>query len=255
MRRASSLTSTRHPRVSVSSARSCANNDRATSRRVVDDRRAGTGQKLPARSAAPLRPGGPSRRGGPRTGNSAARFQTQAAQAARRLGAEVERAVARHGATVRRVHRDVVRTGAPHVGDLAVGRRRQERAPASPQHHFPHRGIRVEPQLGAAQEPHAQVEHLERQAVAAGVVVLLDVAAALEDGPQTVHGSVPAGRADGATADRQAARRVTSASQISKALSIEVDVWRLTGLDSSSFHSRNDVPVPPRHCSVRRRSV
>jgi hypothetical protein len=44
----------------------------------------------------------------------------------------------------------------------------------------------MQPNLGAAQEPEAQVEHLERQAVALRVLVLADVPPALQHTQQPV---------------------------------------------------------------------
>ena len=199
----------------------------------------------PARSATPAV--GPRRpqaaRFERRDGDGAARFQAQAAQAPGRFGAEVQRAMPGHGPAVGRVHGDVVRSGAPDVGHFPVGGRRQERAPAGPQHDLAHRRIGVQPQLGPAEQAHAQVEHLERQAVAAGVVVLLHVAAALQDGEQAVDRRGGLAELTPELADRQAARGPAQR------------LADLEGLVDGGRHGRLRLSLPPTTRSIPRNDV
>ena len=207
----------------------------------------------PARSATPAAGrGGPSRRGSiGRDRDGAARLEAQAAQAARRFGAEVERAVARHRPAVGRVHRDVVRSGAPHVRHFAVRGGGQERAPAGPQDHLAHRRIGVQPQLRPAEQAHAQVEHLQREPVAAGVVVLLNVAAPLEDGEQAVDGGGGLAELPPQLADRQAARRLAQRlADLERLVDRGRRRLRLSLVAPARSILRNGVPVPPGYCTA-----
>ena len=73
-----------------------------------------------------------------------------------------------------------------YVTSPAAGHR-DEGAQPGPQHVFTQHRIRVQPQFGSAEEAEAQVQHLQRQAVAQRVFVLAHEAAALEDGEQPMH--------------------------------------------------------------------
>ena len=73
-----------------------------------------------------------------------------------------------------------------YVTSLGTGHR-DEGAESGPQHVFTQHRVRVQPQLGSAEEAEAQVEHLQRQAVTQRLFVLAHEAAALEDGEQAVH--------------------------------------------------------------------
>ena len=117
------------------------------------------------------------------------RRETQATQAPRRLARrEVDRAVARHFFSVDRAHGDFVGTGAPHVGHFATRGDGNEAAIRRAQHVLTHDRVGVQAQLRLSQRAEAEVEHLERQSVALGLIVLADVSALLQHGEQPMNG-------------------------------------------------------------------
>ena len=92
-----------------------------------------------------------------------------------------------------------------------------------PQHELAQHRIRVQPQLGSSEQAEAQVQHLQRQAVARRVFVLPHEAAALEDAEQPMHGRRRLPQRAAPVPSRSArAATPASASQISSAFSSDV---------------------------------
>ena len=185
---------------------------------VVVDRRAGAEQALNV-----LRHRDAEAHGNPVGVHRVARLlEFQAAQTPLGRGIDVHRAVHRHLPSVRRVHADFVRPAAPQVRHLARTWHRDEGAESGPQHVFTQHRVRVQPQFGSAEEAEAQVQHLQRQAVAQRLFVLAHEAAALEDGEQAMHRRRGLAKHPRQVGDAEPRCEDASASQMSSAFSSDV---------------------------------
>jgi len=107
--------------------------------------------------------------------------QAQAAQSACGLPRrEVQRAMTGHLLAVHRMHRHFIRSRAPEVRHLSRSRNGDKSAMRRSQDVGSHDGIGVETHLGSTQGAKAQIEHLQRQPVSLGLIVLTDVPASFE---------------------------------------------------------------------------
>ena len=113
--------------------------------------------------------------------------QLQAGQPSAGRRADVDRTVAGHFAAVRRVHAYFVGAHAPQVRDLFRRRHGDEHPQSGSKDVFAEHGIGVQPEFGAAQQPEAEVQHLERQAVARRFLVLTHETAPLQDSQQPMN--------------------------------------------------------------------